>query len=146
MAPRILIIDADQSAAQVTGALVERIAPAATVAYAATPGGGWLAAQCIVPDVLIIDPDPLCPASTLLIQLCKAAWPQIRIVVLTLTRTSMAHVQVDGYINKAASTPTLVETLRTALHDAALDPCAGPNVQAERTASLGLKRAPVGAS
>ncbi len=125
MAPRILIIDADRSAAQVTGALVERIAPAATVAYAATPGGGWLAAQCIVPDVLIIDPDPVCPTSTLVIQLCKAAWPQIR--VLVLARTPMRYVPADDYMDKAASAPTLVETLRTALHHAAADLPAEPS-------------------
>jgi hypothetical protein len=39
----------------------------------------------------------------------------------------MVQVPADGYMDKAASAPTLVETLRTALHHAALDPCAAPS-------------------
>jgi hypothetical protein len=118
MAPRIVIVDADRSAAHVTGALIERIAPTATLAYASTPYQGWLVAQCVVPDVLIIDPEPQRTASTLLIRLCQAAWPQIHIMVLTLARLITAHCHTDIHVDKAVAAPALVDSLQTMLHQA----------------------------
>ncbi len=118
MTPRILIIDADRNAAHVTGALVERLVPGATVTYAATPGAGWLAAQCIVPDVLLIDPDAQRPASMLVIQLCKAAWPDIRVLVLASAprlHRQVAQLGVDVYVEKPIAAAHLVAQLRAGL-------------------------------
>ena len=121
MAPHILIVDADRNAARVTGALIGRVAPHTTLRYASTPYQGWLAAQCSMPDMLIIDPGPHNPANTLLIQLCTASWPQLQIVVLTLTRATLAQCRADVHIDKSVTTTTLVDTLRTVIHGAESD-------------------------
>ncbi len=119
-----------------TGALIGRIAPHATLRYASTPYQGWLAAQCAVPDVLIIDPAPHDPANALLIQLCNASWPQLQIVVLTLTRATLGPCRADVHIDKSVSAATLVDTLRTVIHGAASDATQAALVgDAERTAT-----------
>ena len=97
-----------------TGALVERVAPHAQVRYAATPYQGWQAAQCAMPDVLIIDPGPHL-GSTLLLQLCQETWPQMQVVVLTLTPVAQGHA--GAWIDKSVPAPALVDTLRTLIHN-----------------------------
>ncbi len=118
MAPHIVIVDADRSAAHVTGALIERIAPDATLTYATTPYQGWLAAQCTAPHVMIIDPGPSVPASTLLLQLCKDVWPLMQVVALTPARTNTTRCPADVHIDKSVAAPTLVNTLRGVIQHA----------------------------
>lgn len=134
----ILIIDADPSASQITGALVQRIAPQATLTIEATPEQGWWAAQRRPPDVLVIDPSPYGAAGPLLIQLCKEQNPDIRIIVLTSTiapalRRQIQTLGVHAYLEKPAASAVLVEQMRSGL--------LGPTSPGPPLAPL--KRAPV---
>lgn len=132
MAPHILIVDADRNAAEVTGALIQHIASDATLRYASTLRHGWIAAQCAVPDVLIVDPGPHTPASMLLIQMCKASWPPMQVVVLTLARTLTKQIQADVHIDKVVAAPALVDTLQTVIQQATRASRAAPFQQTER--------------
>ena len=120
MAEHILIIDAHTTALDVTHTLAQRLAPAATITCASTMYSGWLAAQRTSPDALVIDPSPLGPGGVLLIQLCKAQYPALRVVVLASAPTAGLHRQlaqlgVDVYVEKPIASARLVEQLRAGL-------------------------------
>ncbi len=121
MASHILVIDADASAAEVTCALVRRLAPSATIAREARPEQGWLAAQRTVPDVLIIDPSSHDSTGTLLIQLCQKQNPGIRVIVLAsvptpVLRRQLQHLDVHMYLEKPVASALLVDQLRAGLN------------------------------
>jgi len=116
MVRHVLLIDADSSAAHITSAIVQRLAPDVTVACERTPERGWFSAQHQQPDVLIIDPSPHGPAGTLLIEICKATWPETRVVVLSSAptpalRTQIQQLAVDAYLEKPAPPTVLIEHL-----------------------------------
>lgn len=120
MAEHILIIDANSSALDVTHALARRLAPAATITCTATVYSGWLAAQRTAPDALIIDPAPFGPSGMLVIQLCKAHYPALRVVVLASAPTPGLHrrlmqLGVDVYLEKPIASARLVDQLRAGL-------------------------------
>jgi DNA-binding NarL/FixJ family response regulator len=122
MAQHILIIDADPVAGAVTGALVRRIAPDATVAVEPTPYHGGLHAQRHSPDVLIIDPVPV-SASVLVIGLCREQNANLRVVVLpsVATPSLQRHLQpvgIDVYVAKPIASVPLVDQLRPVLTEA----------------------------
>lgn len=120
MEPHILLVDADASAAHVTAAIVQRIAPEATLEIESSPGSGWLSAQRRTPDVLIIDPSPHGSAGALLIQLCKEEWPDLRVIVLASAptpplRARMERLGVDLYLEKPTPLAVLGDRLAQAL-------------------------------
>lgn len=120
MAQHILIIDANTTALDVTHALARRLAPAATITCTSTVYSAWLAAQRTAPDALIIDPSPFGPGGMLLIQLCKAQYPALRVVALASVPTpglhrQLAQVGVDVYLEKPIASVRLVDQLRVGL-------------------------------
>jgi DNA-binding NarL/FixJ family response regulator len=120
MAVHVLIVDADTSAAAITGAIVKRIEPQASVVYELTPERAWLNLQQMPPDVLIIDPASQGPSGTLLIQLCKKDHPSMRVVVLASLptpglRATVGRLGIDVYLEKPATLPKLVDKLGAAL-------------------------------
>jgi len=115
MSLHILLVDADPSAAHVTGAIVQRNAPQATVRIEPNIRIGWASVQQSPPDVLIVDPAPYG------IQDCKELRPAMRVIVLASapTPTLRGRVQrlgVDLYLEKPAPLALLSETLKAALH------------------------------
>jgi DNA-binding NarL/FixJ family response regulator len=119
MAVHVLIIDADNSAAAVTSAIVKRIDPQANV-VCETPEQAWLSLQQMLPDVLILDPAAQGPSGTLLIQMCKAEYPSMRVVVLAslptpALRATVRRLGVDVYLEKPAPLPKLLEKLGAVL-------------------------------
>ena len=128
MEPHVLIVDADASAAEVTGAIVRHITPSATIDIAATPELGWFSVRRRTPDVLIIDPSPDRTAGFVLVRLCQQLQPPPQIVVLASAPTpilrSQAHqLGVHMYLEKPAALAQLVEQLRAVL-DRPLEPVA----------------------
>ena len=120
MAPRVLIVDADASAARVTAAIVKRIAPDAAVMMEHTQLQARIALQQRPIDMLIIDPEPQGLPLTPLIQLLRQKSPQARIVVVASKSTpslrrAVQAFNVEAYIEKAAPSPLLVDHLRTVL-------------------------------
>lgn len=120
MAPHILIVDADVSAAEVTSAVVRRIAPEAILVCERTPDRAWVEAQHNPPDMIIIDPSPHGPAGAFFIQLCQAAWPKARVVVLASAptptlRAGVAGLKVAEYLEKPTASRLLVDKLRAVL-------------------------------
>jgi DNA-binding NarL/FixJ family response regulator len=120
MVEHILIIDAHATALEVTHALAQRLAPTAIITCTSTVYSGWLAAQRTPPDALVIDPSPFGPSGVLLIQLCKAQYPALRVVVLASVPTPGLHRQlaqlgVDVYLEKPIASARLVEQLRAGL-------------------------------
>ena len=116
MAPHILIVDPDASAAQVTDAIVRRVTPDATVTVAPDPERGWLSLMRHQPDVLIIDPAPYNPAGGRLVELVKERFPASCVIVLASAPTAplrrrMLLLGVDAYLEKPVPLPLLVERL-----------------------------------
>lgn len=129
MAPQVLVVDPDTSAAQITSAVVQRIAPTAVVVCVRSPEEGWAHAQRDRPDVLIIDPSPHGAAGRLLMELCRDASPATRIVVLASAptpslRTRAAQLKVESYIEKPAAPALLIDQLRGVLQQETLAPLA----------------------
>ncbi len=123
----ILIVDADARAAAATCALVQRVAPAATLACEHMPYGGWLHAQQMMPDVLIIDPSTQGPAGMLVIHLCKEHNPNLRVIVLAAAptptlRRQLQHMGITTYGEKPAASEFLVGQLRADLHESGTVP------------------------
>lgn len=118
MAEHILIIDANTTALDVTHALARRLAPAALITCTSTVGSVWLAAQRTPPDALVIDPSPFGPGGMLVIQLCKAQYPAVRVVVLASApglQRQLVRLGVDVYLEKPVASARLVEQLRAGL-------------------------------
>jgi DNA-binding NarL/FixJ family response regulator len=120
MEPHVLIVDADASAAEVTGAIVRHITPAATIEIAATPERGWFSVRRRMPDVLIIDPSPDRTEGFVLVRLCQQLQPPPQIVVLTsaptpILRSQARQLGVHIYLEKPAALAQLVEQLRAVL-------------------------------
>jgi DNA-binding NarL/FixJ family response regulator len=117
MPPHILIVDADVSAAQITAAVVQHIAPAATVTVERTPARAWLSFQHRPPDVLIVDPAPQGPTDTLLIQLLKQERPQAHVIVVAseptpALRRKLHDLTVEAYLEKPTPLAVLADHLR----------------------------------
>lgn len=120
MAPHVLIIDADPDAAQVTSAWVQRLAPAATVESAPTPDHAWRRVLRTPPDVLIVDPCPNKLDDLLFVQVCRARWPAVRVVVLASCptpslRSEVKRLGVDMYGEKPAALSLLRESFQKVL-------------------------------
>lgn len=118
--PRILILDANASAAQVTRAGVQRAVPQASIAVEATPENAWINAQREPPDLLIIDPVPAELASAWLIQTIKATYPSSRVIVLASAPTSAirrngGRVAIDVYLEKPAPLSALMQAVQKVL-------------------------------
>ena len=116
MAPHILIVDTDRSAAQVTYALVARAVPEATVVVAPSFEQARLSMQQH-PDALIIDPSPQSLEGARLIEQFKATRAKAPVIVLAsmptpALRRMMAGLGVDAYLEK----PALVSLLQHQLH------------------------------
>lgn len=123
MSMHILLVDGDDSATQVTAAVVQRSLPSATLRSEPTVQGAWASAQQTPPDALIIDPSPHGQAGLRLIQRCKELRPTLRVIVLASAPTPglRARVQrlgVDLYLEKPATLAPLSETLKAAQRSA----------------------------
>lgn len=121
MPPHILIIDADESAAQATAAIVRRLAPELTLELAASPDRGMAAMEQRCPDVLIVDPAPFGRRGLALIRRQRVECAGCRIVVLASAptpalRQQMHDLRVDAYLEKPAPMPLVAERLRMAVH------------------------------
>jgi DNA-binding NarL/FixJ family response regulator len=123
----ILLVDADPGAAQVTGAIVQRSAPEATLRIEPTALSGWTSAQHTPPDVLIVDPVGHSQAGLRLIQRCKELWPTLRVIVLASAptpglRERVRRIGVELYLEKPAALALLSDSLKAALRGAELGP------------------------
>jgi DNA-binding NarL/FixJ family response regulator len=117
MSPYVLIVDADASAAQVTRAFVQRIAPEATIVVEQTPERARKALELSQPEVLIIDPIHHSPTSYRLIHQLRQKSPAARVVVLAskptpTLRVTMQALHVDAYLEKTAALPLLMSSLQ----------------------------------
>lgn len=140
MTPHILIVDPDMRAAQVTGAMITRSLPSATLCVEATPERGWLSFQDNHPDVVIIDPSLHSPAGLQLIRQVKDQPLPARVIVLTSSptpalRRRMSTMGVDVYLEKSGPLDQLLVQIERILSEHALDsmdmddyssPCTGP--------------------
>jgi response regulator of citrate/malate metabolism len=123
MVLNILIVDPDKSAAEVTAAVVQRIAPTASLAIERLLEDASASMQQRQPDVLIIDPSPYHLAGIQLIELLKRAHPVMRMIVVASSptpalRTKMQYLGVDGYLEKPALLPLFVQELHDILQSA----------------------------
>lgn len=122
----ILIVDSDTRAAQVTGALITRSLPDATLRVEPTPERGWVSFQQDHPDVLIIDPSMNSPAGVQLIRRIKGGQPAAWIIVLTSSptpalRRRMSDLGVDVYLEKSAPLEQLIAQLERISSGSTLD-------------------------
>lgn len=120
MAVHVLIVDADPSAATVTGAVVKRIAPEAIVEHEQSLDPEQLRRQVIKPDVLIIDPSSHTFRALHLLRQCKEDLPATRVVILASAptpalRTAARHLDIEAYLEKPATLAKLMEKLRGVL-------------------------------
>lgn len=120
MAVHVLIVDADPSAATVTGAVVRRIAPDAIVEHEPGLDPEQLRRLGIKPDVLIIDPAAHTFRALHLLRQCKADLPATRVVILASAptpalRTAARHLDIEAYLEKPATLAKLMEKLRGVL-------------------------------
>jgi DNA-binding NarL/FixJ family response regulator len=116
----ILIIDADRTAAETTGALAQSAAPSANVRCETTPERAWHAMQADSPDLVVVDPAPFGVAGRLLIELCNDLHPAARIVVLasapaTSICRSFGTLAIDLCLEKPIPPVRLRDALRSAL-------------------------------
>lgn len=114
MSMHILIVDADSDAAATTCAVVQRRIPDASIVREATPERAWNSAQHTAPDLLLIDPAPYPSTGSLLIQLCREWWPNIRVLVLSSAPVSSMRrqqLQADVYLEKPASPARVLEAI-----------------------------------
>ncbi len=104
---------------------------------------------------LIIDPSPLAAAGRLLIEQCRAASPETRIVVLASLptpslRARVAQLQIEVYLEKPATPGILFEQLRSVLGQASLErlaashPTAAQQGQRQRSHPAEPRAAPRG--
>lgn len=119
MNPHILIIDADASAAYITRACVQRVAPKASCTIEpGTPNRIYDAHSPL--DLVIVDPPCHSPAGLRLVRTLKETHPQAHVIVLTsaptpMLRRDMQLMGVDAYLEKPAPLAELVAALRTSL-------------------------------
>ena len=123
MAPYILIVDADSSAAQVTSAIVSRTVAEATVELVPAVERIDLLAQRQYPDVLIIDPSPHDNAGVRLIRELKTARPDARVIVIASNSTpalrrTITDLHVDAYLEKPILLALFIHQLRALLRNA----------------------------
>lgn len=117
--PHILIIDADASAAYITRACVQRVAPKASCTIEpGTPGSIYNAHDPL--DLVIVDPPSHSPAGIRLVRTLKETHPKAHVIVLTsaptpMLRRDMQLLGVDAYLEKPAPLAELVVALRTSL-------------------------------
>lgn len=120
MAPHILIIDPDVSAARITRAGVERAVPGATLVVEPNPEQGWFSIQRLRPDVVIIDPPSLSLVTERLIQSLKETYPETQVIVLASSptpaqRRNLQRIGADIYLAKPAPLVTLIEAVHRAI-------------------------------
>lgn len=120
MAPHILIIDPDASAAQITRAGVERAIPEATLEVEPNADLGLLSIERHRPDVVIIDPPLHSLMTGRLIQSLKEIDPEAQVIVLAssptpVLRRYLQHMGADVYLAKPAPLTTLIEAVRQAI-------------------------------
>lgn len=115
----ILIIDADASAAYITRACVQRVAPEAicTIGLGSTSGVHDAREH---PDVVIVDPPCHSLAAIRLVRSLKEVHPQAHVIVLASAptptlRRDMQHLGVDAYIEKPAPLAEIVVALTTCI-------------------------------
>jgi DNA-binding response OmpR family regulator len=118
--PHILIVDTDASAARITRAGVERMAPDVTIAVEADAEGARRSLYHHPPDILIIDPPRHSLAGMHLIRDLKAAFPAVGVIVLASApsptlRREMLLLGVDVYLEKPALLAHLVDAVRATL-------------------------------
>jgi DNA-binding NarL/FixJ family response regulator len=119
MSRKILIVDADPTAAQSTKAVVARAIPGAELAIQPSPERAWLYALQHHPDMLIIDPLPNSMASARLISLLtQQGTPQILVLSHTpapAMRSLMAQLGVvaEAYLAKTAPPDDLIARLHS---------------------------------
>lgn len=121
MAMQILVVDADSAAAAATRDFAQHLVPSAYISCETTPERAWHVAQRTPPGLLLLDPAPYTPSGLLLIQLCKASWPEMRVIVLTsapLAPSRIRQCHADAYLEKPASPARLLDALNGVLHDA----------------------------
>lgn len=113
-------------AAQVTGAMITRSLPSATLCFEPTPERGWLSFQRSHPDVVIIDPSLHSPAGLELIRQIKEQAPPARVIVLTSSptpalRRRMSALGADVYLEKSGPLDQLVAQIRRISSEQSLD-------------------------
>jgi DNA-binding NarL/FixJ family response regulator len=107
MIPHILIVDADNAAAQTTGAIVQHAISGATITSVASAELGLLSLERQPPAVLIIDPSPQGLSDVALIVAAHALPMPAQVLVLTSrplrgVRRQLEAQIVDGYLEKSA--------------------------------------------
>ena len=120
MVPQVLIVDSDDSAAQVTRAIVARAVPDATVSVESALQRTWLNGEHYWPDVLIIDPSPHSPDGVQLIQRIKQESPNACVIVIASVptpalRRQMESLGVDAYLEKPTLLPQRLQELQAVL-------------------------------
>lgn len=123
MTLHILIVDPDKSAAHVTSAIIQRLAPAASLAIVRSLEEASAHIQQQQPDLLIMDPSPYRLAGTQFIQLLKQQYPAMHIFVITSApstalRAKIRDLGVDGYLEKPALLQPIAQGLRDVLRSA----------------------------
>lgn len=121
MSLRILIVDPDKSAAEVTSAVIQRLAPDAALVIARTLDDAAARIQQGRIDVLIIDPSPYRLAGTQMLQQLRNDHPSLRMIVVasapsSALRAKMQDLSVDGYMEK----PVLLEPIAQELNSVLL--------------------------
>lgn len=113
----ILIVDPDKSAAEVTSAVIQRLAPDAALAITRSLDDAAAQITRRPPDVLIIDPSPYRLAGTQMLQQIRRDHPSLRMIVVasapsSALRAKMHNLGVDGYLEK----PVLLEQVAQELN------------------------------
>lgn len=121
MESSFLIIDPDHHAAQITGVILSRLAPQASVKIVARPQEGWTLMQERWPELLLIDPSPEQSAALNLIQQARTAEQHTRIVAIASAPTPplrryMQQLDVDLYFEKPLLLPLCLSELRVLLN------------------------------
>jgi CheY-like chemotaxis protein len=118
--PHILVVDADASAAQVTGAVVTQVAPRAHITVAPSLIEGLQRMRHERPDVLLIDPARQGRTVARAIQDIKDIHRGMYIIVLAsiptpTLRRSMQQLGVDVYLEKPVLLPLFIKEMSAAL-------------------------------
>jgi DNA-binding NarL/FixJ family response regulator len=120
MIPRVLIIDADEGAAQTTRALIQHLLAGASVVIERSVESARRYLRQHPIDALIIDPSPYDLAAARLIHWLKNKHLAVRVIVLSSLATStlrkqLAGPEVDLYLEKHQPPALLVEGLQGTL-------------------------------
>jgi CheY-like chemotaxis protein len=120
MAPHILIVDANTSAAHVTRAVIARTLPDATVAVVPTLEAAKSQLQGQPQDMLILDPSPDTLADARFLQRLKEDLPAAHVMVLCSAptpalRRQMEALGVDVYLEKPVILSLFAQELRSIL-------------------------------